>query len=186
MPDDPLTDLGVLLEQGRGRLSVRQAAKRAGFSEGRWRQIVTGVEKRGHGIRVPTNPSRRLVIAAAEAVGVDVNEALRRAGMPVDDPSLDVPGNQTSSRSVTATSGDDHGWIGETLALLTDAVRLIEEAHERLAQHNPSHRPDEDPVIDPAIEEARRRRNQREETAATQLGGRTARDGQEKAAGHGA
>lgn len=83
MPDDDptLSPLGALLEQHRGSVSKREAARRAGISEGRWRQIVTGQQKAGAGVVVPANPRRETVIAMAAAVGANVNEALRLAGM---------------------------------------------------------------------------------------------------------
>ena len=69
-PDQPLTPLGQLLEAGRERasLSKRAAAKLAGISEGRWRQVVTGIQKAGD-VNVPVNPRRNTVTAMANAVG---------------------------------------------------------------------------------------------------------------------
>jgi hypothetical protein len=96
--DTTLSAVGDYLEQHRGSLSKREAARRAGISEGRWRQIVTGQQKAGGGIVVPANPRRETVIAMAEAVGASVDEALRLAGMQ--------PGTSTFSVSEPASTAD--------------------------------------------------------------------------------
>lgn len=79
---ETLTELGGLLEAARQRagLSVRAAARAAGFSEGTWRQIVLGYRQVTADVRVPTNPKVSTVRAAAEAVGADVARALELAG----------------------------------------------------------------------------------------------------------
>lgn len=111
-----LSALGVLLEQHRGSLSKRQAARRAGISEGRWRQIVTGQQKAG-GVVIPVNPRKDTVIAMAEAVGADVSDALVAAGFdPVDLPS------QTSSSDAIVDTAD---------AIRNDPT-LIDEAKQHL------------------------------------------------------
>lgn len=75
-----LTPLGELLERARGSVSQRHAAAIAGISEGRWRQVVTGIQKAGRGVEVPARPRRTTVIQMARAVGVPVNQALEAAG----------------------------------------------------------------------------------------------------------
>lgn len=81
-PDQPLTTLGLLLEEARERLSLskREAARIAGISEGRWRQVVTGIQKAG-AVNVPVNPRRNTVTAMATAVRVDQAQALKAAGL---------------------------------------------------------------------------------------------------------
>ncbi len=78
-----LTPLGALLEQAREArgLSKREAARRAGISDGRWRQVVSGEQKSGE-LTIPVNPRASTVISMARAVGVDEGEALRAAGLP--------------------------------------------------------------------------------------------------------
>lgn len=75
------TPLGAILEDARQRLglSIRGAAGRAGISEGRWRQVVTGVQKAA-GRDLPVNPRHATVAAMARAVGVDPGQALQLAG----------------------------------------------------------------------------------------------------------
>lgn len=81
--DEELTPLGALLEDARGDVTKRAAARLAGISEGRWRQITTGYQKQG-AIRVPANPKRETVISMAKAVGADVNTALGLAGFDLE------------------------------------------------------------------------------------------------------
>lgn len=76
-----LTPLGALLEQARAQVGIskREAARRAGVSEGRWRQVTTGVQKLGS-TTVPVNPRLATVLTMARAVGVDELEAAAAAG----------------------------------------------------------------------------------------------------------
>lgn len=77
-----LTPLGRLLEKARVevlRISTREAARRARLSDTRWRQVVTGIQRKS-GADVPVNPTDRTVIAMASAVGVDPDDALEAAG----------------------------------------------------------------------------------------------------------
>jgi hypothetical protein len=80
--DRDLTPLGRLLEEARDGLKIgqREAAARAGFSGGRWHQVVTGRQPKG-GRLIAVNPRPRTVVAMALAVQVDPGEALRLAGM---------------------------------------------------------------------------------------------------------
>lgn len=77
-----MTPLGQLLEEGRAalRLSGREAARRAGISESRWRQVIAGTQPGPNGTRIAANPRPRTVLAMAIAVDVDGREALARAG----------------------------------------------------------------------------------------------------------
>lgn len=79
---DRLTELGALIEHARAelRISAREAARRAGISPTRWRQVVTGSQiKRGRA--VPVNPTARTVVAMALAVLADPATALSAAGL---------------------------------------------------------------------------------------------------------
>lgn len=72
--------MGELLEHHRAqvlRITIREAAARAGISEGRWRQVVNG----------GSTPVRNLVKMAL-AVGADPAEVLRLAGEAVSRESL--------------------------------------------------------------------------------------------------
>jgi hypothetical protein len=77
-----LTPLGALLEEARAdvlRISASEAARRARMSESRWRQVVTGVQRKA-GADVPVNATDRTIVAMAHAVGVEPAEALEVAG----------------------------------------------------------------------------------------------------------
>lgn len=79
MPDT--TPLGELIEQAREEkgLSKREAARRAGISEGRWRQVVSGQQKSGN-VTIRVNPRPATIVAMARAVGVDEKKAMDAAG----------------------------------------------------------------------------------------------------------
>lgn len=79
-PDTPLTPLGKQLRAGRRRasLSIRQAAKLAGFSHTAWTTLETG-RRAQQGDKVP-QPRVPTVLAAARVVNLDPAKALRLAG----------------------------------------------------------------------------------------------------------
>lgn len=85
-----LTAHGDLLERAREarHVSKREAAKRAGISEGRWRQIVTGYQSVGRGMTVPVKTTPQTLRAMAAAVGADPAAVLAAAGF---DPSSEPP-----------------------------------------------------------------------------------------------
>jgi transcriptional regulator with XRE-family HTH domain len=84
MPEEP-NPLGDLLRERReaAGLSIRAAAREAGFSEGRWRQLESGYELR-QGQRIPVNPKPITIVQAADALGVDACKALALAGIEAD------------------------------------------------------------------------------------------------------
>lgn len=123
--DRPETALGHLLEQGRARLQLtgREAARRAGISEARWRQVVTGVQSKAGGT-VPVNPRPRTVVAMALAVDVDPADALAAARYEHDAPGVarlvaDVLHGNSASPS-TLSSGSEP----ESFDLLTETRRI--------------------------------------------------------------
>lgn len=63
-------------------MSIRAAASLAGISEGRWRQVEKGYQSVGGGLRVPVKPSERLVERIADALSLERDEMLDRAGYP--------------------------------------------------------------------------------------------------------
>jgi transcriptional regulator with XRE-family HTH domain len=110
-----LTALGDVLERAREALglSKREAARQAGISEGRWRQVVSGYQRQGD-VMVPVNPRRATVVGMARAVGVPEDEALRAAGL-----------------EVFANVGDGVGVRDNVTAVLTrePVERLIEDIY---------------------------------------------------------
>lgn len=79
---DTSAEFGEQLRRAREArgLSVRAAARDAGFSEGQWRQMEKGYRQVTAAVRVPTHPKVDTVRAAARAVGLDVAMALELAG----------------------------------------------------------------------------------------------------------
>lgn len=74
-PDAQPSSFGELVESKRSSMSisVREAARRAGISEARWRQVVKG-----------RAASDRVIVAMAVTVGVDPLEAFSAVGIVVD------------------------------------------------------------------------------------------------------
>jgi hypothetical protein len=79
-PTDHDWPLGQFIERARGTLSIREAAKRAHISEGRWRQVELGYQSIGKGLTIPVQPRPQTVAAMCKAIGADVAQALRLAG----------------------------------------------------------------------------------------------------------
>lgn len=79
-PADNPWPLGDFLRTERGRMSVREAARRAELSESRWRQVEAGVQKMAGGIEVPVHPRPETVAAMCQAIGADVARGLELAG----------------------------------------------------------------------------------------------------------
>jgi hypothetical protein len=72
--------LGPFVRSQRGRMSIREAARRANISESRWRQVEAGVQKLAGGIEVPVHPRAETVAGMCEAVSADVRTGLELAG----------------------------------------------------------------------------------------------------------
>ena len=72
--------LGQYLQDARGKMSIREAARRAGISESRWRQVEAGVQKMAGGIEVPVHPRPETVAAMCRAISADVSKGLELAG----------------------------------------------------------------------------------------------------------
>jgi transcriptional regulator with XRE-family HTH domain len=84
MPERPAPPpWGALLTGALGRagLSAREAARRAGLSEGRWRQIASGYQVVSAGVYAPVRGPAGTLARMAAVVGV-TPEQLRRAGRP--------------------------------------------------------------------------------------------------------
>lgn len=83
MSRPPQPEEGKLLQDAlkRGKISQRQAARLAGISETRWRQIVTGYQQVSADVFSPVRGPATTVARMASAVGVTPN-ALKKAGRP--------------------------------------------------------------------------------------------------------
>lgn len=132
-----LTALGALVEHARAelRISAREAARRAGISPTRWRQVVTGSQvKRGRA--VPVNPTARTVVGMALAVHADPTAALTAAGLEVPanlelliaDVRGEVRGRETVAPGpVIDLSAGDHERLNTEIARI-ERMRLPELA----------------------------------------------------------
>src|SRR5258708_22093423 len=65
----------------KAKLSAREAARRAGISEGRWRQIASGYQVVSAGVYAPVHGPAGTLARMAAVVGVTPAQ-LRRAGRP--------------------------------------------------------------------------------------------------------
>ena len=74
--------LGSVIRQARKNrgLSIRGAAKVAGLSEGRWRQLEAGEESRG-GVVLPTRPRVTTILRIADALETNRQELCLLAGL---------------------------------------------------------------------------------------------------------
>ena len=80
-PQQPSTwPLGVYLREQRGKMSIREAARRADISESRWRQVEAGYQRMTGGIDVPVHPRAETVAAMCRAISADVSRGLELAG----------------------------------------------------------------------------------------------------------
>lgn len=123
---DGFTPHGRILEAARGSMSKRAAAGRAGISEGRWRQIVTGVQKVGGGRTIPVNPKRDTLVAMAHAVQADVPQVLTAAGMSVGAAGEDAGYVAAPGQRVEGSVTND-----EIMARLDQIARDLEQLKRR-------------------------------------------------------
>lgn len=108
---------GPALKRARGRMAIREAARRAGISEGRWRQLETGYQgSKDYLTPVTTKPTT--VASVAEAVGWNVDDALRKAGFSTADLAMEP----TEEKSDLSHMSDDE--------LLSELCRRLAQRHE--------------------------------------------------------
>jgi len=109
-PEPGPTAAGRLIKLAREghpeRLSIREAARRANISETRWRHVENGFESRGP-VKIPVNPSPRLLARMAEAVGLSP-ERLR----PADEEAADIL-EEIYSHEAPALTYDDVPHYGD-------------------------------------------------------------------------
>lgn len=111
--------VGSLLARGRGGLSKREAARRAGFSEATWRALELGVRRPARGVAIPVNPTVGTLISAADAVGVSRSDVLALVGIHHHD---DTP--------PTPPSNDRLDEVERRLAALESAVFAIPDTRD--------------------------------------------------------
>lgn len=72
--------LGRYLREQRGKMAIREAARRADISESRWRQVEAGFQRMAGGIEVPVHPRPETVAAMCKAISADPRRGLELAG----------------------------------------------------------------------------------------------------------
>ncbi|AUI63000.1 helix-turn-helix transcriptional regulator [Amycolatopsis sp. BJA-103] len=82
----PSWEFGTLLRRARTRLKLsgREAARRAGISESRWRQLETGTQPSDSAEPAAVGTTPETVLKVAKVVGLDEREALTLAGFDPD------------------------------------------------------------------------------------------------------
>lgn len=95
--------LGVRIrdERLRADLTIRESARRAGISEGRWRHLEEGYEP-VRGVRVPVRTTPRTIARIASVFDLPLAELLEVAGFDPDD-AVEVP-TGVSYRSVDVSA----------------------------------------------------------------------------------
>lgn len=94
----PQWKVGQLMQRARetAGYSKRQAAEKAGISEGRWRQLEDGWEV-SRGVRQPVRTTPKTMAQIAHAMGIDESKLLRAAGFRPDQAAVaDVVREQRS------------------------------------------------------------------------------------------
>lgn len=114
-----MTPHGELLDRARVALGItqREAARRAKISEGRWRQVVTGVQRQG-GVSIPVNPKPSTLAAMARAVEANVAAVMAAAGFS-DDDWTEPPTQQDREETALAV-------LEQTVAELRERVDRLE------------------------------------------------------------
>lgn len=107
----------IALAQKRARLSGREAARRAGMSEGHWRAIVSGSRSISKGNWVPVGAPADTLARMAEAVGA-TPEQLEAAGRADAAEEL---------RELTAEGSKD----GDQQSI-EESIRIMREVNDRL------------------------------------------------------
>lgn len=128
-----LTPHGRLIEQARvaAGMTKRGAAKAAGISEGRWRQIVSGIQRAG-GVDLPVTTKPETLTSMANAVGADPRRVLEAAGFAEASGRVDVHAIVIGHADIAPTA----------LESASDA-ELLAEIARRLGRGRTSDRPND-------------------------------------------
>ncbi|WP_158013164.1 helix-turn-helix transcriptional regulator [Streptomyces sp. Root369] len=116
----------------RVRLSGREAARRAGLSETRWRQIVNGYQDVG-GVRIPVAAPDETLARMAQVVNVSADQ-LRQVGRSIAAELLDELAAPPTAAS-TPGAPDSNAQIEAITALLaTLSPEVRQEVLRRISQ----------------------------------------------------
>jgi hypothetical protein len=104
-PDPPPWGALITSALRRGGMSARQGARRAGISEGRWRQISGGYQVVRPGVYVSVRGPAGTLARMAAAAGVSADE-LRAAGRPDAALALEGGGSEQLLERIRSLDGD--------------------------------------------------------------------------------
>lgn len=104
-PDPPPWGALITSALRRGGMSARQAARRAGISEGRWRQISGGYQVVRPGVYASVRGPARTLARMAAVAGVSGDE-LRAAGRPDAALALEGGGSEQLLERIRSLDGD--------------------------------------------------------------------------------
>jgi len=116
-PEPPAEAVLIRKALRRARLSGREAARRAGLSETRWRQIANGYQDVGKGVRVATQAPDDTLVRVAEVLGISSAE-LREAGRGDAADLIDELAGPPTPASTPGAGGDPR--IAAIATLLAD------------------------------------------------------------------
>jgi hypothetical protein len=128
--------LGTYLRDQRGKMSIREAARRADISESRWRQVEAGVQKMAGGIEVPVHPRAETIASMCKAISADVRTGLELAGHNPDQyawlmgPSRSLT-DDTSREWFTSLPREDREQVLAELQRLHVDTELDTKGHRR-------------------------------------------------------
>lgn len=124
------SQVGQLLRNARelAGLSIRAAAKKAGVSEGLWRELERGFRTPRRGSEpLPINPQSRNLARAWRAVGQDPRHIFQMVGRPYDD------FDHQWDASVGTLTADDLFQLGLVGRQLEESARKIQVLVGRLS-----------------------------------------------------
>jgi transcriptional regulator with XRE-family HTH domain len=133
-PEPPREALLLDAARRRASLSIREAAKRAGMSDARWRQIATGYQRVG-GQEIPVRAPADTLARMAQVLGLTPEE-LERVGR---DDAAEV---LAEISPIAQSSENAHGYSPPVEAVYQILASLPPDAQQavirRLASENPA------------------------------------------------
>ncbi|MFT4126253.1 MAG: hypothetical protein QM662_08490 [Gordonia sp. (in: high G+C Gram-positive bacteria)] len=116
-----------LRTQARPKLPVREAARRASISEGRWRQVIKGYRQETKDVRVPVRAPADTLARMARVVGATPQQ-LREVGR--DDAAAEL--EATLSATQTQTQSPNHPTLDGDRAYTALSRRVSDDAAHRI------------------------------------------------------
>lgn len=125
LSDEPPAEAALIRKAlRRARLSGREAARRSGLSETRWRQIANGYQEVGRGVRVTTQAPDDTLARVAQVLGItsaELREARRGEAADLLDELTGPPASPSSN--TPGAEGQQVEAIAALLATLSPEAR---------------------------------------------------------------